>query len=195
MPRLLRRTCSRPAESSTWCHCKSQTSQARTSPPTSPAAMHVSTTCSKTRCLRVSGAVAPSAPDKPVSPVAIFQYHSILQEVKDRTAMPIGKPTLGSHFAARVFNLTRIQFPCPAPRGSAAFAPGQRSIPRSHAQRLARWQATQGFLRPSSGCVTRPQEAATLQPLREQAHALPVMPENLDQPTAAATEHKQMATL
>ena len=152
-------------------------STANPSPPTSPAAMHVSTTCSKMRCLRVSGAVAPSAPDKPVSPVAIFQYHSILQEVKDRTAMPIGKPTLGSHFAARVFNLTRIQFPCPAPRGSAAFAPGQRSIPRSHAQRLARWQATQGFLRPSSGCVTRPQEAATLQPLREQAHALPVMPE------------------
>ena len=29
VPRLLRRTCSRPAESSTWCHCKSQTSQAR----------------------------------------------------------------------------------------------------------------------------------------------------------------------
>src|SRR5262249_21119785 len=41
----------------------------------------------------------------------------------------------------------------------------------------------------------RPQEAATLQPLREQAHALTVMPENLDQPTAAATEHKQMATV
>jgi hypothetical protein len=33
----------------------------------------------------------------------------------------------------------------PVPRGSAVFAPGQRSIPRSHSQGLARWQRDQAF--------------------------------------------------
>src|SRR5262249_239259 len=36
---------------------------------------------------------------------------------------------------------------------SAAFAPGQRSMPRSRSQRAGRWQAIQGFLLPSPGYV------------------------------------------
>ena len=38
----------------------------------------------------------------------------------------------------------------------------------------------------------RPQEAAALQSLAEQAHALAVVPEHLDQLTAPAAEHEQM---
>src|SRR3954451_15328789 len=41
----------------------------------------------------------------------------------------------------------------------------------------------------------RPQEAAPFQPLREQAQALPVVPEHLDQSAAAATEYKQMPAM
>jgi len=33
------------------------------------------------------------------------------------------------------------------------------------------------------------------QPLRKQAHALSVMPQNLEQPTSAPTKHEQMATM
>src|SRR5713226_5279681 len=40
-----------------------------------------------------------------------------------------------------------------------------------------------------------PDEAATFQPLRKQAHALPVMPQHLDQATATAAEHEQMAVV
>src|SRR5260364_132425 len=40
-----------------------------------------------------------------------------------------------------------------------------------------------------------PDEAAALQPLREQAHALAVVPQHLDQAAAAAAEHKQMAAM
>jgi hypothetical protein len=32
-------------------------------------------------------------------------------------------------------------------------------------------------------------------PLRKQAHALPVMPQNLEQPASAPTKHEQMATV
>src|ERR1700720_677853 len=38
----------------------------------------------------------------------------------------------------------------------------------------------------------RPYEATPLQPLGKQAHALPVMPQHLDQPATAATKHEQM---
>src|SRR5437016_1290760 len=38
----------------------------------------------------------------------------------------------------------------------------------------------------------RPQEAATLQSLGEQAQTLSVMPQHLDQTTAPAAEHEQM---
>ena len=38
----------------------------------------------------------------------------------------------------------------------------------------------------------RPDEAAALQPLREQAHALAVVPQHLDQAAAPAAEHEQM---
>src|SRR5208282_1069954 len=38
----------------------------------------------------------------------------------------------------------------------------------------------------------RPDESATLQPLRKQAQALPVMPQDLEQSAAAPTEHEQM---
>src|SRR5262245_39368379 len=38
----------------------------------------------------------------------------------------------------------------------------------------------------------RPEETAPFQPLREQTHPLPVMPEYLDQSAAPATEHEQM---
>jgi hypothetical protein len=41
----------------------------------------------------------------------------------------------------------------------------------------------------------RPEEAPPFQPLCEQAHPLPVMPEHLDQSAAPATEHEQMPTM
>src|SRR6185312_16014840 len=41
----------------------------------------------------------------------------------------------------------------------------------------------------------RPNEAATLQALGEQAHPLAVMPEHFDQPAAAAAEYEQMPTV
>ena len=41
----------------------------------------------------------------------------------------------------------------------------------------------------------RPDEAAALQPLGEQAHALAVVPEHLDQTAATAAEHEQMAAV
>src|SRR5262245_43733736 len=40
-----------------------------------------------------------------------------------------------------------------------------------------------------------PDEAASFQSLRKQTHALAVVPQNLDQPAAAAAEDKQMATM
>src|ERR1041385_4978042 len=41
----------------------------------------------------------------------------------------------------------------------------------------------------------RPNEPATIQPLRVEAHALAVMPQHLDQRAAATTEHEQMTTV
>jgi hypothetical protein len=41
----------------------------------------------------------------------------------------------------------------------------------------------------------RPDEATTLKPLREQSHALSVMPQHLDEAPATPAEHEQMATV
>src|SRR5690349_3818424 len=41
----------------------------------------------------------------------------------------------------------------------------------------------------------RPNEAAALEPLRKQAHALPIVPQHLDEVTAAAAKHKQIAAV
>src|SRR5262249_50487180 len=40
-----------------------------------------------------------------------------------------------------------------------------------------------------------PDEQASLQPLREQAHALAIVPQHLDQAAAPAAEHEQMAAV
>src|SRR5258707_12668533 len=40
-----------------------------------------------------------------------------------------------------------------------------------------------------------PDEAATLQPLGEQAHALAVVPQNLDQPTAPSAKHEKLSAV
>src|SRR5260370_37093037 len=41
----------------------------------------------------------------------------------------------------------------------------------------------------------RPDEAAALQPLREQTHALPVVPQNLDQSAATSAKDKELAAV
>src|SRR5260370_35227465 len=41
----------------------------------------------------------------------------------------------------------------------------------------------------------RPDEAAALQPLREQTHALPVVPQNLDQSPATSAHAKKLAAV
>src|SRR5262249_17499065 len=119
-----------------------------------------------------AGKFDPQAPKLPIAP--IFKAASVTLAVsrekdgKLRLVMPDGTNLC---FAGRVMSGLRrfaprpctaahcsptaaARSPCPVPRGSAAFAPDQRSRPHSHSQRLARWQATQGFLRPSLGCVT-----------------------------------------
>ena len=43
-----------------------------------------------------------------------------------------------------------------------------------------------------AGSRRRPDEAASFQPLREQAHPLSIVPKDLDQPATTTAEHEQM---
>src|SRR5439155_15195416 len=59
----------------------------------------------------------------------------------------------------------------------------------SQLRRLDRHRHVRAIARKGRG----PDEATALQSLRKQAHALTIVPQNLDQPAAPAAEHKQMA--